>query len=39
MIAAVELISKPHYPGLSLMVKHIDGDNVDMLVTKLKRRS
>ncbi|MFB3764406.1 MAG: hypothetical protein ACE14P_04060 [Methanotrichaceae archaeon] len=34
MITAVELISKMHYPGLSFIMKHIDSDNVDMLITK-----
>lgn len=34
MITAVELISKLHYPGLSFMMKRIDDDNVEMLITK-----
>ncbi len=34
MLTAVELISKLHYPGLHFMMKRIDDDNVDMLVTK-----
>jgi len=34
MITAVELISKLHYPGLSFIMKHIDDDNVDMVITK-----
>ncbi len=34
MISAVELVSKLHYPGSSFIMKHVDDDNIDMLITK-----